>query len=43
MDYQNELIDIIIRNELIIETCNIVKNLNLNDCRVGAGFIRNKV
>lgn len=43
MEYRNELIDIIIKDELIIETLTIVKNLKLNDCWVGAGFIRNKV
>lgn len=43
MEYRNELIDIITKDELIIETLTIVKNLKLNDCWVGAGFIRNKV
>jgi hypothetical protein len=43
MEYRNELIDIITKDELIIKTLTIVKNLKLNDCWVGAGFIRNKV
>lgn len=43
MEYKDELIDIITKDELIIETLDIVKNLKLNDCWVGAGFIRNKV
>jgi hypothetical protein len=43
MEYKDELIDIITKDELIIETLSIVKNLKLNDCWVGAGFIRNKV
>lgn len=43
MEYRNELIDIIAKDEQIIETLTIVKNLKLNDCWVGAGFIRNKV
>jgi len=43
MKYRNELIQIIKKDEQIMETLFIVKNLNLNDCWVGAGFIRNKV
>ncbi len=43
MEYKKELIDIIINDELIIETLTIVKNLKLKDCWIGAGFIRNKV
>jgi hypothetical protein len=43
MDYKDELIDIIANDEHIIETLDIVKNLKLNDCWIGAGFIRNKV
>jgi hypothetical protein len=43
MKYKNELIDIITKDKHIIETLDIVKNLKLNDCWVGAGFIRNKV
>jgi hypothetical protein len=43
MEYKDELIDIITKDEFIIETLDIVKNLKLNDCWVGAGFIRNKV
>lgn len=43
MEYRNELIDIITKDELIIKTLTIVKNLKLNDCWVGTGFIRNKV
>ena len=41
MEYRKELIDIIVKDKLIIETLTIVKNLN--DCWIGAGFIRNKV
>lgn len=43
MEYRKELIDIIVKDKLIIETLTTVKNLKLNDCWVGAGFIRNKV
>ncbi|MGQ7945402.1 nucleotidyltransferase family protein [Flavobacterium sp. WC2509] len=43
MEYRNELIYILTKDELIIEILTIVKNLELNDCWVGAGFIRNKV
>jgi hypothetical protein len=43
MQYKDELIDIITKDKLTIETLSIVKNLKLNDCWVGAGFIRNKV
>lgn len=43
MEYRNELISIIEEDKLLIEILTIVKNLNLNDCWIGAGFIRNKV
>lgn len=43
MKHSSELIDILKKDTLIIETLTIVKNLNLNDCWIGAGVIRNKV
>lgn len=43
MEYKAELIDIITTDALIMETLTIVKQLKLNDCWVGAGFIRNTV
>lgn len=43
MEYKAELIDIITKDKLIMETLAIVKELNLNDCWLGAGFIRNTV
>ncbi|MBA0885477.1 nucleotidyltransferase family protein [Flavobacterium undicola] len=41
--YKTELINIIEKDALIMETLAIVKELNLNDCWIGAGFIRNAV
>lgn len=32
MEYRNELIDIITKEELIIDTLIIIKNLKLKDC-----------
>lgn len=43
MEHRKELVDIIVNDKLMIETLRIVKNLNLNDCWIGAGFVRNKV
>ncbi|MTH15715.1 hypothetical protein GKZ88_09040 [Flavobacterium sp. LC2016-01] len=43
MKYRDELIQIIIKDPFIMETLIVVKNLNLHDCWIGAGFIRNKV
>ncbi|MEN2398861.1 nucleotidyltransferase family protein [Flavobacterium sp. MC2016-06] len=43
MKYQNELVDLIEHDPLIMETLSVVRSLNLNDCWIGAGFIRNKV
>lgn len=43
MKYKEELIDIITTDALIMETLAIVQQLNLNDCWVGAGLIRNAV
>lgn len=43
MEYRNELIEIIAKDEMLIETLTIVKNLKLKDSWVGAGRIRNKV
>ncbi|WP_338839710.1 nucleotidyltransferase family protein [Flavobacterium ginsenosidimutans] len=43
MQFKNELTDIIVKDEQMISTLTRVKNLNLNDCWIGAGFVRNKV
>lgn len=43
MEYKEELIDILATDALVMETLAIVKGLNLNDCWVGAGLIRNAV
>ncbi len=43
MEYKAELIDILTTDVLVMETLAIVKGLNLNDCWVGAGLIRNTV
>jgi len=40
---QKELIQIIESDLWMIEILKVVKNLNLDDCWIGAGFIRNKV
>lgn len=43
MEYKTELINILMTNTLVMETLAIVKDLQLNDCWVGAGLIRNAV
>lgn len=43
MEYKTELINILIKDVLVMETLAIVKELQLNDCWVGAGLIRNAV
>lgn len=43
MEYKTELINILTADSLIMETLAIVKEINLNDCWVGAGLIRNAV
>jgi len=42
-DYTDEFIKIIKADNWMIEVLEIVRNLNLNDCWIGAGFIRNKI
>lgn len=39
----NQLIEIITSDDWMIKTLKTVRDLNLNDCWIGAGFIRNKI
>lgn len=43
MEYKTELINILTKDALIMETLSMVKELQLKDCWVGAGLIRNAV
>ncbi|WP_196892511.1 nucleotidyltransferase family protein [Aureivirga marina] len=43
MNHTEKLISIIQNDSWMIEVLKIVRELNLNDCWIGAGFIRNKV
>ncbi|WP_298425105.1 nucleotidyltransferase family protein [uncultured Kordia sp.] len=40
---ENKLIEIIEHDKWMTTVLKIVRNLNLNDCWIGAGFVRNKV
>ncbi len=40
---EKELITIVLSDSWMMETMRIVQQLNLNDCWIGAGFIRNKI
>lgn len=43
MKYDRELIEIIARDSWMMEKLEIVRSLGLNDCWIGAGFVRNKI
>lgn len=43
MKYSRELIEIIARDSWMMDKLEIVRSLGLNDCWIGAGFIRNKI
>jgi hypothetical protein len=43
MTYGRELIEILSRDSWMIEKMEIVRSLGLNDCWIGAGFVRNKI
>ena len=43
MKYGRELIEIIARDSWMMEKMEIVRSLGLNDCWIGAGFVRNKI
>ena len=40
---ENQLIEIIERDAWMINVLKIVRDLSLNDCWIGAGFVRNKI
>lgn len=42
-DLKKELIDIIQNDGWMIDILKTVRNLDLNDCWIGAGFVRNKI
>lgn len=43
MNFKNQLFSIIKENSLNIEILKTVKDLELDDCWIGAGFVRNTV
>ncbi len=43
LELENELIEIIESDRWMIEILKIVRDLKLNDCWIGAGFVRNKI
>ena len=43
MNYKEELIEIIKNDKWILDILQTVKDLELNDCWIGAGLVRNKV
>lgn len=43
MKYDHELIEIITRDSWMMEKMKTVRSLELNDCWIGAGFVRNKI
>ncbi|WP_268846244.1 nucleotidyltransferase family protein [Flavobacterium aestivum] len=43
MNYKEELIEIIKKDNFILDILQTVKDLELNDCWIGAGLVRNKV
>lgn len=42
-ELENKLIEIIDSDEWMTNVLKVVRDLNLNDCWIGAGFVRNKV
>ena len=43
MKYSRELVEIITRDSWMMDKLEIVRSLGLNDCWIGAGFVRNKI
>ncbi|HKX86176.1 MAG TPA: nucleotidyltransferase family protein [Flavobacterium sp.] len=43
MKYKEDFIQLLSQDRYILETLTVVRNLNLNDCWIGAGFLRNKI
>lgn len=43
MQYSQELVEIIAHDSWMMEKLEIVRSLKLNDCWIGAGFVRNKI
>lgn len=43
MEYKEEFIRLLTKDPYILETLAMVRDLNLNDCWIGAGLLRNKI
>jgi hypothetical protein len=43
MNYRDELFEMIYHDDWMMVILNVIRDLNLDDCWIGAGFVRNKV